>query len=171
MSASDHKLFEEFFTRNYRRLFLQAYRIIENYHDAEDLVDEAFVIYYQKHQKEDIKTPDAYITGILSKLIGNYLRSKRRERLMLDPSGELPKTAASANGPPLSLSEAFPPGLLPWEEEILILRCEKKLSFKEIAAQLGIAEVSCRSRFFRAKAHCRELLLKENNFSENSATF
>lgn len=42
--------------------------------------------------------------------------------------------------------------------------------YAEIAPILGISEVSCRSRFFRAKAHFL-LLTKKNKFFRNDATF
>ena len=41
------KDFDEFYLSNYKRLFYTAFRATENYHDSEELVDEAFIIYCQ----------------------------------------------------------------------------------------------------------------------------
>ena len=51
------------------------------------------------------------------------------------------------------MEHLLPQGLSPDERDILILKLEKELTYAEIAPILGISEVSCRSRFFRAKAH------------------
>lgn len=48
--------------------------------------------------------------------------------------------------------------LSPSEREILILRSERGLEFREISAILDVAEESCRKRFQRAKDHLKELL-------------
>lgn len=60
-----------------------------------------------------------------------------------------------------SLADALPKELQLWEREILLMRFEDQLSYAEIAEQLHIKEVSCRSRLVRAKAHFAELRQKE----------
>lgn len=61
-----------------------------------------------------------------------------------------------------ALDELLPKGLLPKEREILILLFEEQLSYEEIAQRLGISVLNCRTRAFRAKAHYKELLAKED---------
>lgn len=153
--------FDNFFIANYQRLIRAAFRITGNYHDSEDLVDEAFVIYYQKSRELEIKKPAAYITQILSNLLGNYLKSMRRDKFKLIPLDTMDGSIEDPYTLCRPLADILPTSLLPWEREILILRYENQYSHKEIASILGIKEVSCRSRLLRATVHCRELMLKK----------
>lgn len=157
------KEFDNFYVANYQRLLYTAFRITQNYHDSEELVDEAFIIYSQKRKTIDIVNPSGYILGIMSNLLGNYLKSRRREKWSLLPLHTIDNQIECENGLQRPLTDILPVSLLPWEREILILRYEKDYSFKEIAAELGIKEVSCRSRLCRAKAHCQKLMLQEEN--------
>jgi len=53
--------------------------------------------------------------------------------------------------------------LKPHEREIMILFYEKQLSYEQIAAQLDISVLNCRTRLFRAKVHYKEILSSEKN--------
>lgn len=155
--------FNSLYRQSYDWLLRHAYRVTGNYHDAEELVDETFMVYMQKSKTQAIYNPQAYLTGVISKLIGNYLKSKRREASIFLPLNYAWDVADPADGLHRSLSDLFPSELLPWEREILLLRYEQRLSFEEISARLNIQSVSCRSRLFRAKLHLRELVEDENN--------
>lgn len=152
--------FDEVYKRNYTRLSQYAFHIIHDKGDAEDLANEAFLIYYQHTNEMDIENPHAYLFKILRNLIGNYI--KRRD---LHPtlSLEILEETADIQSSPEPLEYLLPQGLSPDERDILILKLEKELTYAEIAPILGISEVSCRSRFFRAKAHFL-LLTKKNKF-------
>ena len=125
--------FDEVYKRNYTRLSQYAFHIIHDKGDAEDLANEAFLVYYQRR--------DLHPT------------------LSLDILEE----TADIQSSPEPLEYLLPQGLSPDERDILILKLEKELTYAEIASILGISEVSCRSRFFRAKAHFL-LLTKKNKF-------
>lgn len=155
------KDFDEFYLSNYKRLFYTAFRATENYHDSEELVDEAFIIYCQKSKKIVIDNPSSYILGVLGNLLRNYLKSQRREKCSFIPLHMMNDIMDDEDGLRRPLTDILPASLLPWEREILILRYEKNYSFEEIAAELGMKEVSCRSRLCRAKAHCQKLLMEE----------
>lgn len=150
--------YSEFYIENYPRLVRHAYRLISNRWDAEELADEALLIFYQKSQAETIQNPNAYLKRIISNVLGNYFKSKKREQaISIETLHELSGTDCFS----LSLSDCLPAGLSASEREILILRIEKKLSYTEIAEELNLEEVSCRSRLFRAKVRCKELMEKE----------
>ena len=80
--------FDALYLANYKFLFTLAYRLTQNYHDAEDLVEEAFIVYLVKSEDTHIENPRAYMVGILSKLYGNYIRSKERTTF---PSDKIPE--------------------------------------------------------------------------------
>ena len=102
-----------------------------------------------------IENPRAYMVGILSRLYGNYIRSKERTTF---PSDKIPEKSPSSDDASYSLTDVLPAELLPWEREILLLRYSAGLSFAEIAQRLHIKESSCRSRHLRAKAHLKSLM-------------
>lgn len=150
--------FNEVYTRNYLRLLKFAYRLTKNIHDAEELADEALLIYHHKRNEEDIKNPDAYLTTVMGNVMGNYFKSQRREKaISFEDLTNFPDHRAEHR----PLIDILPSQLSPQEKEILILRYEQNLSYREISEILGLAEPSCRSRLFRAKAHCAELLEHE----------
>lgn len=161
MSDPFSKEFDDFYIAAFPNLFRMAFRITRNHHDAEELVDEAFVIYFQKSGRIKIRKPAAYMTQILTNLLGNYLRSQRQAKYDLLPLDTVVDSIEDPNGLRRPLTDILPDSLLPWEREILILRYEKRLSHKEISAALGLKEVSSRSRLLRATAHCRELMLED----------
>ena len=154
--------FDKFYLENYQALLRQAYWLTVNYHDAEELVDESFIIYLRKSPQEDIGNPRAYVVKILSNLLKNYARSQRTERFLFLSLDDCPEQA-SADRLSVPFSELLPDGLLPWERKILILRYEQNLSYQQISELLNLKEVSCRSRLMRAKRHCRELFEKERD--------
>lgn len=72
--------FDTLYRDNYNNLLRLAYRSTKDYHESEDLVDEAFVIYLQKSGTVHISNPRAYLIKIMSNLICNYLRLKMQKR-------------------------------------------------------------------------------------------
>lgn len=52
----------------------------------------------------------------------------------------------------------IPMGLSALEQEIILLRIDKGLSFLELAEHFGISEMACRQRLSRALRKCRTLL-------------
>ena len=60
--------FDALYLANYKFLFTLAYRLTQNYHDAEDLVEEAFIVYLVKSEDTHVENPRAYMVGILSRL-------------------------------------------------------------------------------------------------------
>lgn len=167
MSNPFSEEFDNIYRANFQTLFRTAVRITGNYHDSEELVDEAFVIYFQKSKELKINKPPSYLMGTLSNLIGNYLKSQRREKYVFLPLDAM-REIEDPRGLQRPLSDILPDSLQLWEREILIFRYEKKYSFKEISEELNLKEVSCRSRLLRAKAHCRQLMLAEEKFQKDA---
>ena len=119
--------FDEVYKRNYTRLSQYAFHIIHDKGDAEDLANEAFLVYYQHADEMDIENPDAYLFKILRNLIGNYI--KRRD---LHPtlSLDILEETADIQSSPEPLEYLLPQGLSQDERDILIL-CLKHLRQKQ----------------------------------------
>lgn len=153
MNTDRDSLFEEFYQRNKNNLLRGAYRIARNKEDAEDIVEETFLIFLQKWESGIIESPDKYLFGILSRVSLNYInRQKRRNCIPLEHIEEV------VAAPPVEekLEDILPSDITGTDRNILILRLEQNLSYAQIAKMLGISEISCRSRFFRAKTRLKK---------------
>ena len=157
MNTDRDSLFEEIYQRNKNNLLRGAYRIARNKEDAEDIVEETFLIFLQKWEAGVVEDPDRYLFGILSRVSLNYInRQKRRSCVPLEYVEEV------IAAPPVEekLEDILPSDIAGTDRDILILRLEQNLSYARIARMLGISEIGCRSRFFRAKARLKKYFEK-----------
>ena len=103
----------EQFTEYRSLLFAIAYRMLGSVMDAEDMVQETFIRCDQA-STEDVQSPKAYLTSIVTRLCIDYLRSARVQRetyvgdwlpepLIVDVGGDPDAMASLAE----SLSMAF----------------------------------------------------------------
>ncbi len=151
--------FDQLYREYFARLFKQAFYVLHDRYLAEDLVEETFLILLYK-QRDLIKHPNiaGWLNLTLKNLIYDELKSARHRLEMPLISDD---TATSSDTYHQSLDELLPKGLFPKEREILILLFEEQLSYEEIAQRLGISVLNCRTRAFRAKAHYKALIEKE----------
>jgi len=153
VSTDRDSLFEEIYQRNKNNLLRSAYRTARNKEDAEDIVEETFLIFLQKWETGVIESPDKYLFGILSRVSLNYISRQMRQNCI--PLEHIEEVAAA----PL-VEDILPSDITGTDRNILILRLEQNLSYAQIAKMLGISEISCRSRFFRAKTRLKTRLKK-----------
>ena len=157
VNADRESLFEEIYQRNKNNLLRSAYRTARNKEDAEDIVEEIFLRFLQKWDAGIVEDPDRYLFGILSRVSLNYIsRQKHRNGIPLEYVEEV-IAAPPAEG---KLEDILPFDIAGTDREILILRLEQNLSYVRIAKMRGISEISCRSRFFRAKTRLRKYFEK-----------
>jgi RNA polymerase sigma-70 factor (ECF subfamily) len=154
---------EEF--EHYRPLlFSIAYRMLGSIHDAEDMLQEAY-IRYQAVDPQTIESPKALLTTIVTRLCLNVLSSSRIKReTYLGPW--LPEPLLDDYNPAMSnpnnklnnydsISMAFLvllESLTPLERAVFILREVFDYEYSEIASILERSEAACRKVFSRAKA-------------------
>ena len=151
--------FNQLYKEHSARLFKQAFYVLHDSHLAEDLVEETFLILLYK-QHNLVKHPNlgGWLSLTLKNLIFDELKSARN-RLEIPLMSDNSTTCVDTYHQPLD--ELLPKELLPKEREILILLFERQLSYEEIAQCLKISALNCRTRAFRAKAHYKALLSKE----------
>src|SRR6266540_5730999 len=160
MNAVDATQFE-----TYRPLmFSIAYRMLGSATDAEDIVQEAY-LRYQATPPDQIVSPKAFLSTVVTRLCLNQLRSARAQReSYLGPW--LPEPVLTSTDEPFaptqqaelheSLSLAFLvllEQLTPLERAVFLLREVFDYQYAEIAAIVGKAEAACRQLFSRAKRH------------------
>ena len=155
----------EEFERQRPLLFSIAYRMLGSVHDAEDILQDAY-LRYQSVDPETIESPKALLTTIVTRLCLNLLASSRIQReTYIGPW--LPEPLITEDNPVMSnVSESFDEydsismaflvlleNLTPLERAVFILREVFDYEYHEIAEILERSESACRKLFSRANAY------------------
>ena len=155
-----------------RRLFAFAWRYVQNGTDAQDLVADVFVRFYQqRHRLADDTNVAAWLFTALANLCRNHHRwRKRHPAVSMAPAAPGAPVAIEpvADGPlPLEALEhkerlaalgaaidRLPPDL----KLTLLLHHYERLSYREIAAITGCSEAGVDTRLYRARVKLRAAL-------------
>lgn len=155
----------EAFTEYRSLLFAIAYRMLGSVMDAEDMVQETFIRCDQA-STEDVQSPKAYLTSIVTRLSIDHLRSAKVQRetyvgewlpepLFIDTSNDPDAMTSLAE----SLSMAFLvmlERLSPVERAVFLLRKVFDYDYAEIAEMVDKSEANCRQIVARASQHVME---------------
>src|SRR4051794_25427385 len=143
-------------------LFSIAYRMVGTVSDAEDLVQEAFLrLHRAEREGEEIESPKAFLTTVVTRLAIDHLRSARVRReeyvgewlpepLLVDPDPGPADQAETSD----TLSLAFLvllESLSPLERAVFLLHDVFGYSFAEIAQVVDKSEDNCRQIATRAR--------------------
>lgn len=138
------------------RMLRYAFYQLRDRDRAEELVGDAFVLLLRKQEALDgHPNLPGWLWKTLQHLILTEVKSARR-RLEVPIDEQFDLAAPPEEAEPLS--DALPSGLTAKEREILLLFYEDGFSHEEIAARLGISVLNSRTRLFRARGRCKELL-------------
>jgi RNA polymerase sigma-70 factor (ECF subfamily) len=162
----------EVFTRHRPLLFSIAYRLTGSVMDAEDILQEAF-LRWQNTTDDDVRSPKAYLSAIVTRLGIDHLRSAQVQRedylgpWLPEPlvTDQPPDTAVLAE----SLSMAFLvllESLSPVERAVFLLREVFDYEYEEIAKIVEKSEANCRQLVRRAKAHLADRRPRFNTSKE-----
>lgn len=160
-SPDDQQKFEKVYTK-YRYLMLHvAYKILQNHHDAEDAVHQAFISIIENLDNiSEVNSPKtrSYIVIITERKAIDLLRKiQKRQTLEFneDISGvEIPFEMDN----PIATAIAKLPSQY---REVLLMRYHNGFSAKEIASILSMSDSGVRKLIVRAKKALQELLEKE----------
>jgi RNA polymerase sigma-70 factor (ECF subfamily) len=131
--------------------------------EAEDIVQEAY-LRYQRMPPQDIDSPKAFLSAVVTRLCLNQLQSARARRetyvgpWLPEPVLTAPSPAAKLSADE-SISMAFLvllESLTPPQRAVFLLREVFDYDYAEIAAILDKEEAACRQLFSRAKKHLAE---------------
>ncbi len=147
---------------HHQAVFRYAYRLVGNVADAEDLVQQAYLIAQQKI--EQIREPDKADRWLFAVLRSCFLKNRRRRRPTSAANLDLDMESVAVEPPvdgvvdremlQLALDE------LPEQHRlILAMFYFDELSYKEIASELDVPIGTVMSRLARAKGRLRESLL------------
>ena len=142
------------YEREYDALCRAAYRTLGDWETAQDLVQDTFLLALLKDALPGHPRPGAWLALTLQNLI-------RNERRRLVSHGELPLDDAGTLSAPEEehgLRDILPSHLTETERELLTLRFEQQLSYRELGERLGITEAACRVKLFRTVEKCGKLM-------------
>jgi RNA polymerase sigma-70 factor (ECF subfamily) len=149
--------FDAFYDACYRRLVGQLFAVTGDLHEAEDVVQEAFVRAVARWNRlRNYDVPEAWVRRVAMNLAANGLRRARRRAALvarLGPPPEVPPMSVER----LAVAEAL--GGLPVSyRQVLVLHHLVGLPLDEIARQLGQPVGAVKARLHRARSALAKLL-------------
>lgn len=137
-----------------------ANNILHDSDRAEELVHDVFLICICKiNDVMAHENPDGWLTRTMKNQLGNEMRKAYRTREISIEAFQVVGGAFMEE----PFEELLPQGLSSMERQLLLWHFQDGLSYEEMSDRLHISITACRTRFSRAKAHCKELL--KNSFS------
>ncbi|MCG9966689.1 RNA polymerase sigma factor [Pelotomaculum terephthalicicum JT] len=160
--AGDKEAFSELTGKYLSYAFRIAYTVLQSHSDAEDLVQESFLLCYRKlagfRLESSFKT---WLTRIVINLCHDCLRKKHREGVLLERMADW-DTAVTEDWTgecdrALELRDAL--GLLNnAHKTVLVMYYEMDLDIKTVAKMLRIPVGTVKSRLANARATLKEVL-------------
>jgi RNA polymerase sigma-70 factor, ECF subfamily len=138
------------------KLMRVAYRMLGSLHDAEDIVQEAF-IRWMNVDRSDIREPEAFLRRTVTRLCLDQLKSARHQRetyvgpWLPDPIVEDQEVEDVTLPLMLALER-----LSPLERAVFLLHDVFGVGFDEIAATIQRDPAACRQLATRARDHVRQ---------------
>ena len=156
---------DQLFASHRARLFGIAYRMLGSRADAEDLVQDVYVHWYQS-ARHNIKSPIAFLVTITTRLCLDRLRELKRQRAGY-PGPWLPEHVVEDHMPSpemqLEFSEEVSIGFLavlerlgPEERAAFLLHDVLDYEYQEVAKILSKTESACRQTIHRARVRLRD---------------
>jgi RNA polymerase sigma-70 factor (ECF subfamily) len=187
VTAGDQAAFELLMRRHNRMLFRTARSILKDDAEAEDALQDAYLLAYRGMAKfrGDAKLSTWLTRIVVNEAIARSRKSRRRaEIIRLDGEPESNIEAAEADmhdaapePPERAVMRAETRRLLERKIDelpdafrtVFMLRALEELSVEETAACLAIPQATVRTRFFRARSMLRESLSREIDFAFEEA--
>jgi RNA polymerase sigma-70 factor (ECF subfamily) len=138
------------------KLMRVAYRMLGSVHDAEDIVQEAF-LRWMKTERGDIREPEAFLRRTITRLCLDQLKSARHQRetyigpWLPDPIVEEEEVEDVTLPLMLALER-----LSPLERAVFLLHDVFGVGFEEISLTIQRDAVACRQLATRARDHVRQ---------------
>jgi len=169
--AGDKEAFAVIVARYTERAYRMALYILGSEQDAMDLSQDAFIRAYRNLKRFDVSRPFfPWFATILRNLCYNFLRRRKRKQAynIEDFQIAAPSLSSSAPSSPssgitvetkIALNRALSE-LSPQDREIIGKFYFERLSYREIATELGIPIGTVMSRLYYARRHLKDRMLK-----------
>ena len=148
------------------KLFGVAYRMLGSASEAEDVVQDAWLRYAGSGSHDTVRSPEAFLTTIVTRLCLDRLKSARANReeyvgpwlpepLLIDERSGPEQSAALAESVSLAFMVLLET-LTPEERAAFLLREVFEHDYEAIADTLGTSAANCRQLVHRAKTRLHE---------------
>jgi RNA polymerase sigma-70 factor (ECF subfamily) len=179
IGAGDQRAFELLMRRHNQLLFRTARSILHDDAEAEDVVQEAYLLAYRAigQFRGDAKLSTWLTRIVVNEAIARSRKTTRRAEVMrLHPDGDINNEHFEADmndaatesaerqamrAQARHLLEASIDALPEAFRTVFVLRAVEEMSGEEVARCLDIPEATVRSRFFRARSQLRAALLAQ----------
>lgn len=156
--------FEDFYRTEYRRLLRKLRRRVGP-NEAPDLVQEVFTRFMRSEALGRVENPAAYLSRITRNLLIDRARRKRQGMPIFFPFDD--ERDASSRADQTWRMEAIDlfrlyrqtvRAMPPKTRRVFVMRRVKRMSYKEIAAGLGISVATVDYHMVQALARCRAVV-------------
>lgn len=167
INAAEEAWVKALYEENVSKMYNVAARRLGNSDAARDAVQEAFLALITKIEAvKEHPNPCGWLMKALRYLILQKIDAEQKRIENEMPLDNIFHVEAPG-GIHISLREMLPPGLSPYDQDLLVWRYENRLTYEEIAERLKIPISTCRTQFFRARKRYQKLAEKEKIFSES----
>lgn len=146
------------------RVFSYVYRVVRNYHDAEEITYETFLRCFKSLDNFDVERPlCAWLFAIAHNLTIDYFRKNKQEYEYLDESHAAPDDFVEKYETKKKLEkiETAIQELPAVDREIVILFHKEDLSYEEIARVTKLPVTTVKTRLHRARKKLAEMVRKQ----------
>ena len=156
----DQAAFTEIYDRYWKLLFQTAFRILGKREPAQDITQNIFISLWQRREEAVILSLQPYLQQATRFAVFKAIREEQTDRAFYDRLAEV--TADIITDNPLLFKEQQAllnelVSALPEEcRECFRLSREENLTYKQIAAMLGISEKTVEKRMSRSLQHIRQ---------------
>jgi RNA polymerase sigma-70 factor (ECF subfamily) len=187
IGTGDHKAFALLMRRHNRLLFRTARSIVKNDADAEDVLQEAYLLVFRRigQYRGDAKLSTWLTRIVANEAIARARTTNRRAQILdINHGGDLEDgdmdidmEQSRSEQPDESAMRSQARALLERKIDelpetfrtVFVLRALEEMEVGEVAASLHIPEATVRSRFFRARGLLRESLAREIDIAHHDA--
>lgn len=160
LKQGDREAFTQLYERYWLKLFDNAFKRLANREQAEDIVQNIFVRFWQRREELNIIDLPAYLfTALRYNLLDFVARTKTADTFYepfeaLLSESDLPDSVLIAKDF-MNLVYSYADTLPDKRREIFLLHIKNKLSTKEIAATLGISQKTVQNQLRAAQLGLR----------------
>ncbi|MCR4763556.1 MAG: sigma-70 family RNA polymerase sigma factor [Lachnospiraceae bacterium] len=156
--------FAEVYEKNFKYVYNVVYMRVLHRETAEDITGEVFVKAWQNYDRYDpsIASVVTWLCAIANNEVKMHIRKASTSREFV--TDELPETETADEAEEQTVlwainreAERILSAVTDADRELLSMRLAADLSFKEVAAILGISEKAANERYRRTIERCRKL--------------
>lgn len=140
------KDFEELFRNNYKKMLRLSILIIKDEEESKDIVSDIFTSIWDGTINPYVDKPQNYLLMCVRNRCLDLLNHKRiKERVchLLTLESSLPSIAINNDPPDMQrLREMVDTLLTPRDRQVLIMKYERKMKYREISDELNISQVA-----------------------------